>query len=501
MADTHEPMLGSVNDEKSTPLSPSIHAAESNLTPAQIAEQKKNDRLVLALTYAVLFSRYAIATFLSAFFPTYAADAGISGTFSGIIFSAYPLGITITSAFGTGWMRRLGLRSCVLIGMINTAVFTFLFGATPSMCNYVKMDASDQKWFFLIFYFLGGLGGALAETSCIMMANYRFRDNIGTVSASIGTVCGLGCMAGPPLGGLLYDYGDGTGLGAFFFPFFVFSAVPFLITAALPCTIPEENAEEEQDTSAAPLSQVMNKSRIITLFAMGLNGAVVATLDPTLEYRLDGEPFNYNSSLVGLVFMASSLSYTITSIPTGYILDIYKGQSGVFKTVQGLGFVTLMACFALLGPVQIKGLSSAFNNVPSGWIAMVLKGVGSTGNNACYPDLVIGVADKDEKMHATISGLWNAVYAIGWAVGPLIGGAMYQNLGFSGYATACAAMSGAAAIILFVASVPSVSGYLNNKVQPRVGFQPVGNDDEDSGAPYAEAHSMLEAVDEGDETS
>ena len=49
---------------------------------------------------------------------------------------------------------------------------------------------------------------------------------------------------------------------------------------------------------------------------------------------------------------------------------------------------------------------------------MVLKGVGSAlSNNAVYPDLVLGFAADDALLQATISALWNAAYAVGWAAG------------------------------------------------------------------------------------
>lgn len=42
------------------------------------------------------------------------------------------------------------------------------------------------------------------------------------------------------------------------------------------------------------------------------------------------------------------------------------------------------------GPLVLGkfSLTREFNNVPSAWIAMLLKGVGSAANNAGYPDLV-----------------------------------------------------------------------------------------------------------------
>jgi len=537
------------DDSKAKLLSPCSPALLQDVEGSSIQNQgnhspdrkREEDLRILAVTYSVLFSRYAIATFLSSFFPTYAEDNNISGTISGLIFAAYPLGITITSAVGTDWMHRLGLKSCLVVGMINTTLFTFLFGATPTLCKRFGFGDQNQQWFFLLFYFLGGLGGAVAETGCIMIANYRFRENSGAISASIGTVCGLGCMAGPPMGGILYDYGAYTGLTAFFFPFLVFSAVPFIILAALPFALgpsfsdedmsasqqqqqqqrseereqmhndeelngvpPNDNDEGKNDddddddgdttTSATTsITKVMTKSRLVSLIAMGINGGLVSSLDPTLAYRLSSKPIDYSSTMVGLVFMVSSISYIVTSIPCGYIMDYYKGCSYVFKGVQAGGLLSLFVCFMMLGPLQLRIFQSAFNNVPSAWIGMLLKGIGSTGNNAVYPDLVIGIRGNDEKVHAMISGVWNAVYAVGWAIGPLYGGAVYQAFGFAGYATINAIIALVCSSMLFLTSIPSVSHYLN-KTTTKVyvtsdslntapqGFEPIpAHDPQDNG--------------------
>ena len=51
---------------------------------------------------------------------------------------------------------------------------------------------------------------------------------------------------------------------------------------------------------------------------------------------------------------------------------------------------------------------------------MIIKGIGSAGNNSGYPDLVCDNRD-DAAYNATICGLWNASYAFGWAVGPVLG--------------------------------------------------------------------------------
>jgi len=90
---------------------------------------------------------------------------------------------------------------------------------------------------------------------------------------------------------------------------------------------------------------------------------------------------------------------------------------------------------------------------------MCLKGIGSAVSvNPVYPDLVVGIPEKDEMLIATISGLWNSAYAVGWAFGPLIGGALYDGLGFEGFATVSALVCLAYACIMLAAAFFGVKG-------------------------------------------
>lgn len=140
------------------------------------------ERLLLGGSYGILFTRYTICTFLSAFFSTYADDHGITPTMSGIVFAAYPAGMAIMSMYAPHVIQRLGTRTAVLAGLGSTAIFTALFGLSPDICgsNGAAVQAS-----FVITYFLNGFLGALAETSCIILVSAKFRDRQARARRSI----------------------------------------------------------------------------------------------------------------------------------------------------------------------------------------------------------------------------------------------------------------------------------------------------------------------------
>ena len=86
--------------------------------------------MLMSLSLCVLFIRYNMATFLSSFFPNYAEDVNITSTSSGAIFSAYPIGMFLTSLVATRMIIRMGLKNSILLGMyvfFKSFTFTQIF--------------------------------------------------------------------------------------------------------------------------------------------------------------------------------------------------------------------------------------------------------------------------------------------------------------------------------------------------------------------------------------
>lgn len=429
-------------------------------------------------SFAVLFVRYNMATFLSAFFPDYADKRSISDAISGAIFAAYPIGMFLASLVATRIIIRVGLRKSILVGMMLNAVSILGMGLIPSVfrddaCNKDAHSGScvGLQMGFFVFYFMSGLLGAVAECGCFIALQNWNKDHSATMVAAGSMVCGIGCMVGPEIGGVLHDVGDKTPFGSFFLPFLLFSVVPALISFLILMFFPEV-AKIDGEKQTAPASSVMSTSFVLTWIGYALNGTIVATLDPTLEKKLNKNPFNCSSTVVGLVFMASSVVYTAMTYPVGWASDTrWKGKSATLKRVLAFSMFSLFICFAALGPFKIGkiDLQSA-----DGWFlvsaAMLFKGVGSSLGVVAYADMIVGVDPDDDVLQATIVALNNAAYAIGWGAGPLLGGGLLNAFSgddaaqFSGYSTVVAMISLVYGAVLLVAplvgGVASPGGYL-----------------------------------------
>ena len=69
--------------------------------------------------------------------------------------------------------------------------------------------------------------------------------------------------------------------------------------------------------------------------------------------------------------------------------------------------------------------------------------------------MIIYLSIQNLIFEATISALWNASYALGWALGPVTGGILVSFLNFSGYCTVISlvALCYGCVLILFLAPI------------------------------------------------
>ena len=138
------------NSDRSQPLLPKD--AKNTITQEKKTTQSRTTLLIIA--FVVLASRYAIATFLSAFFTPLAAEWQISPTFNGAIFAAYPLGMAITSLMAPQVIVLIGTRTAITGGLILGAIATLAFGLVP---DALSPSSPFFSWGFLVAYAFAGL--------------------------------------------------------------------------------------------------------------------------------------------------------------------------------------------------------------------------------------------------------------------------------------------------------------------------------------------------------
>ena len=99
-------------------------------------------------------------------------------------------------------------------------------------------------------------------------------------------------------------------------------------TASTAPTLPVKT----RSSSCGALMRMFTPSFLLSLVAIALNGTIVATLSPVLPYRIgEGTALSMSSSAIGWMLSISSISYVLTSIPVGWVVDRFPGNSRICK--------------------------------------------------------------------------------------------------------------------------------------------------------------------------
>ncbi|OBS57435.1 hypothetical protein A6R68_11445, partial [Neotoma lepida] len=175
--------------------------------------------------------------------------------------------------------------------------------------------------------------------------------------------------------------------------------------------------------------------KLVTLPKVGLIAFVIISLsscfgflEPILSLFIL-EKFNLPAGYVGLVFLGLALSYTISSPLFGLLSD---RMPNLRKWFLVLGNLITAGCYMLLGPVPFLHIKSQL------WLmvlVLVINGV-SAGMSIIptFPEtLSCAYENGFEEGVSTlglVSGLTSAMWSVGAFMGPMLGGFLYEKIGF-----------------------------------------------------------------------
>ena len=288
-------------------------------------------RLLLLALNITLLIMWTLMCMPSSFFPESTVGRQIGGTWQGIIFASWPVGAMVSSPLAGKATRCLGgFRNATLFGLISMAVTLLLFGAVPFV-----VSSATSEWPFLVLGFMYGVLATVGE-----MASYALLVQMGAETASVGlyvslgeVTTGVGCMLGPPIGGVLFAaFGSLQGLNdatQFFLPFAVMAILPVLQIVLVMYVVPRGQPGDGEDDEDGKLPEPFfgggrSKLRIVLVgIGVVLTAASSAALSPTLEIRLHylGVPNDSLSSTTGLYLFVSGALYMAMSLPVGRWVD------------------------------------------------------------------------------------------------------------------------------------------------------------------------------------
>lgn len=485
---------------------------------ALCAKLKSRFLWIIIVYMEVLLTQYVLLTYLTPFFPTVAEGMGLTEFASGLIFAGYPIGAVITGPFTAKIIEKIGGKFTVCIGLISAGTFTILFGLSKDNFGLTSPYQEYFFFIFAVLYGAGSAlaeTGIMIVIENLCPEDYLARV-IAMGEMIIGIGCAIGPGLGGALfahagsncrhtrEGFAADpdsmFTNETKLeekvdGCWLITFTIMGISAFVSSIFVAIVIPGKKGEADDDEdesegfkSALDRSASKEQSLLATslpspddrfleegdfdeektYLQLALEYKVIpaavnflvssmsfSALTPVLALKLGEDPFNMDSSQIGLVFLVASAIYMVVALSLGFLVDrtpegSYKKYILIQLSSAG-GMVLMLIGWFLVGPAQMPGqpkivfnestidqvdsISAMEHSLAVVIISQLFLGAGS----AMYiipslPAMLFFIPeeneDGDENPHrGFVTGFWVTIYSASVALGNTAGSSLYENLG------------------------------------------------------------------------
>ena len=350
----------------------------------------------------------ALLGLLAPLLPEIQERTGAGDEAVGLALGAYAIPIALLSLPLGRLADAFGRRTLLTAGLLLVAVGSALVAISESLeallaARVVQGAGSAASWI-----------AALALVSDTAPPGRR-GEALGAALAATG----IGSIAGPALGGVAAD------VFSFETPFIIAGFLALVLLGAALATLPREERRPRSAVPAFPMILKVVRSRpgawaaaiiLASAFVLGLV-EVVAPLD--LDARL-----GLSASVIGLLFSAS-IAVDALFAPIGGRLGDRRGRR--LPALSGLALTALSVALLAVLPGVVGTI-----------IALGVYGAGFSFSMAAAIPWLDEAFDEAERGLAY--GVQNLLYAGGYALGPIVGGALLgvASADFAYLATAAA---------------------------------------------------------------
>lgn len=373
-------------------------------------------QVVLVLLSLANFCLGASVSLQAPFFPHEAEIKGVTATQCGLVFSVFEFTIFIMAPIFGKIVPIVKPKFMLLSGLFYVGGASVIFGflkKSPPGSVFLGLAIATRA--------VEGLGTASFMTAVFSIVAAEFPRSLGSTYSLQQTAFGAGLVAGPALGGFLYQ------IGGFIVPFAGIGALLLVCDVLVYLMLPAI----EDDNDVAPRTGDMLKfwcnAGILldahcvfsTFLIIGFNAAC---LQPHLA-QFSLEPY-----MVGLVFVVNGTVYAATAWIWGKAVDI----TGRAKELCILAGLLMCTCLLLLGPAPFLPLPTAVWTV---MLALGIFGFASGGTNVCsfagsFRDTIERGFPNDLSTYGLVSSVFTASHSMGAFVGPTLGGYLLDTVGF-----------------------------------------------------------------------
>ncbi|KAJ3075783.1 hypothetical protein HDU98_006874 [Podochytrium sp. JEL0797] len=420
----------------------------------QLRQLQTSRHFAVAIVFLGAFADITVYSVIIPIIPFILQDINEPTTDIGILLALYGLGVIGGSlSFGLLVSRNLISKKWGMVGSLGVVWLSILLFAL-----------SRSLWLLALARFCQGFAscGVFVLGLSFIADLYDGDDkNLGMVMGVIFSGLAVGQVVGPPVGGALYEVGK-------HWPF-VFCAVLVFLDLVGRLLIVERKGigrgvgkeevegvemrglgvlrEDSAQTVIAASSEVvvMESTAASSAAAVGEPAkeakiglirslrnskdlAVVCSLcfvlslcltqlEPTLPLHLT-DLYGYNSAQIGFTFLAFVLPNVLGGILGGHLFDLYGTRTVCLFSIPST--VLSMALLAIPGPEHIA------------WTCVTLMVAGFAVGVAFAPVAPGVAAALPKELYTWGYVVMNLVFSFGIAVGPMVGGYLYEGIGWGG---------------------------------------------------------------------
>ncbi|KAM3727752.1 MFS-type transporter SLC18B1 [Dirofilaria immitis] len=350
--------------------------------------------------------------------PFYSKEAKIKGLKSfeiGIVFGIFELMMLFVAPLFGKYMVLIGSKRMFVSGIGITGITAILFG----FLNYFE-SSSLFFWSSISLRTLEALGDAAFATSSFAIGVKCFPERVAIIVGVMETFAGLGSTAGPLLGGILYE------IGGFRLPFLTLGIVLLLLGLLAYFLVEHVDDDDVSLDGKSMLGMLKIPILWIMIYSVVMCAISTSFLDPTLADHL--ESFKLTPSIIGLMFLFSGGTYTLTAPFWSIIIDKFNCS----KAIIMFGIVAVIFSMIIIGPSPFLNAKKSL-----GWIEIALGILGFAVSALYIPTFQMSINAVREygynesiQTYGSISGLFQSAYSLGSFVGPTLGGLCVHWIGF-----------------------------------------------------------------------
>ncbi len=329
--------------------------------------------------------------------PDLSRRAGASPTMVGFLFAAFGVSVLATAVPMGAVSDRIGRRGLLIAGAIGLALSTVLFAVANTLP--------------LLFAARLAQGAADAVTWVVgfaLIADLYTAEERGRVMGLVMSGTTIGFMIGPTLGGWMYESGGPRMPYLFVAALSAACAVGFAWMATPPHVVVRERV------SLGDLLRV--RAVVVCIAAVVLGAGTLAMLEPTLALFL-AEQVGLGPARIGLVFGAGSIVSAVLHPAFGRIADRTGGRRLVL-----IGLVGMACTLPVLARIDSFESALLINALFTVTVATMI-----TPSLSYMADATSAAGVQS---FGVAYGAYNVAWALGLLVGPSIGGAAYERVGF-----------------------------------------------------------------------